>query len=275
MSVGRLAEQFRDDVHAAAAPAPAEARPESSGWQFQLPPDRTVVYRRQAGHSDPDRTGPRRRTAARILRVAGSEHGPHRGLIGRAAGGGLFAAGPARRKRASRGGHLRPRLPLCQDARQEETMMSDHKCQRRRGGHDHGDRLPRRGDRDLRAVAEDGGPGAGDGRCPAPPRAGPLAGGIGHRAGRRPAGRGCPLQRRNVDAARRRSCPTAGWCALRSRPRGASPLPAWSASRPAIPTILSTDAGILRKLWSRYTDNNLGTVRIFVRRQMGLSPSGT
>jgi prepilin-type N-terminal cleavage/methylation domain-containing protein len=46
-SVSRLAEQFRDDVHAAAEGP--HSRPGQTGWQWQLPPDRTVVYQLKPG----------------------------------------------------------------------------------------------------------------------------------------------------------------------------------------------------------------------------------
>ena len=138
MTAGRLAEQFRDDVHAAAGLPPNQ--PDRSGWQFQLPPDRTVDYRVARG------------TVVRTERVGGAlrrqesyqlpeeSHGRHRGFPGSAAGGGLFAVGPAGREPAPRRSGLRPRLPLCQDARQEGTMRKDRKARRglsrfsRRGG---------------------------------------------------------------------------------------------------------------------------------------------
>ncbi len=48
MSMGRLAEQFRDDVHAAAA-GPPQKHADKHGWQFRLPPDRIVVYEVKPG----------------------------------------------------------------------------------------------------------------------------------------------------------------------------------------------------------------------------------
>ena len=248
MSTARLAEQFRDDVHAAAAGLP-QKHADKHGWQFQLPPDRIVVYEVKPGMvTRTERVGGA--AAAGILRAAGPEHGRHRGLAGLAAGGGLFAAGTARRKAASRGGGLRPRLPLCQDARREGTMMSDRNCRRRRGtilvmvivclvvatvvcglllkiavlARESADAQHHRVQ--ARWLAESGieraaarlavrmpATAAKRGRCPPP------------------------------------SCPTAGRCGCGREPRAAGPTPAWSASRPVIPTILCADADIRKKLW--------------------------
>jgi len=47
-ALGRLADQFRRDVHAAVAPPAAEER----GWRLVLAPGETVVYRAEPGRMD-------------------------------------------------------------------------------------------------------------------------------------------------------------------------------------------------------------------------------
>jgi hypothetical protein len=55
MVLGRLAEQFRNDLHAALRQAPGEAGPKDQ-WRFEMGPDHAVTYRATADTLERDET---------------------------------------------------------------------------------------------------------------------------------------------------------------------------------------------------------------------------